>query len=169
MCIRDSLLMATKVDTEYTPALEKVDLITLINEVISKVQTKYPNAVFEKQFPPNEVTITGDKNGLISLTTNLLENAVKYSPKEQEIKIELSKEKGNILLKVADQGVGIPDTEKKKVFERFYRVGNEGTRTSKGTGLGLYIVDQVVKKHKGRISLEDNRPRGTVFRISLPG
>lgn len=165
----DNLLMATKVDTEYTPALENVDLKVMINEVISKVQNRYPNAIFEKQFSENEVTITGDKNGLISLTTNLLENAVKYSPKEQKIEVMLSKENGNIQLKVADQGVGIPDAEKKKVFDRFYRVGNEDTRKSKGTGLGLYIVGQIVKKHSGKISLKDNQPKGTVFDISLPG
>ncbi len=164
----DNLLMATKVDTEYTPALENVDLKAMVTEVIFKVQTKYPKAVFEKQFSDTSVSIKGDKNGLISLTTNLLENAVKYSPKEQKITIALSKENGNIQLKVADQGVGIPDAEKKKVFDRFYRIGNEDTRKSKGTGLGLYIVNQIVKKHKGKIVVADNLPKGTVFRISLP-
>ena len=165
----DNLLMATKVDTEYTPALEKLDLKSMINEVISKVQTKYPNAVFAKQFPSDAVSITGDKNGLISLMTNLLENAVKYSPKTPKIDLSLSKEKGSIQLKVADQGVGIPDAEKKKVFDRFYRIGNEDTRKSKGTGLGLYIVGQIVKKHGGKIDVVDNLPKGTVFEISLPG
>ena len=77
-------------------------------------------------------------------------------------------EKNKIQLEFADNGIGIPDKEKSKIFERFYRVGNEDTRRTKGTGLGLYIVNQIVLAHKGTIEVENNRPQGTIFTISLP-
>ena len=72
------------------------------------------------------------------------------------------------LFEVADNGTGIPTTEKRKIFEKFYRVGSEMTRKTKGTGLGLFIVAQIVKLHNGVISVADNAPKGTVFKIVLP-
>ena len=72
------------------------------------------------------------------------------------------------MLDVADQGFGISDKEKKKIFRKFYRIGNEDTRSTKGTGLGLYIVKEIVEAHQGRITVKDNQPRGTLFHITLP-
>jgi signal transduction histidine kinase len=73
-----------------------------------------------------------------------------------------------ILIKVADNGIGIPTPERKKVFERFYRVGTESVRKSKGTGLGLYLVKKLVDTYGGSISIHDNQPKGTIFDVSLP-
>jgi signal transduction histidine kinase len=72
------------------------------------------------------------------------------------------------LFKVADLGAGIPDAEKQKVFEKFYRVGDESKRTTKGTGLGLYLSTKIVKDHKGSVTIENNHPVGTVFKVILP-
>jgi signal transduction histidine kinase len=74
---------------------------------------------------------------------------------------------GEMFLSVSDRGIGILDADKKLVFEKFYRIGNEETRKAIGTGLGLYIVKQVVHAHGGRISLTDNKPQGTVFMLEL--
>ena len=71
-------------------------------------------------------------------------------------------------MQVADQGYGIPDGEKERIFTQFYRVGLEDTRQTKGTGLGLYIVDQIVAAHKGSIKVKDNSPRGTIFTVYFP-
>jgi signal transduction histidine kinase len=70
-------------------------------------------------------------------------------------------------LDFADNGIGIPDKEKKRIFEKFYRIGSEETRQTKGTGLGLFIVEQVVKAHNGHIQVLDNQPKGTIFRIVI--
>ena len=67
-----------------------------------------------------------------------------------------------------DQGIGISDKEKNKIFTKFYRIGNEETRKTKGTGLGLYIVKHIVNMHQGKIEVRDNHPTGTVFEIRLP-
>ena len=80
----------------------------------------------------------------------------------------MHQKKEQVWLEIADNGIGIADIEKKKVFERFYRIGNEDTRKTKGTGLGLYIVDQIVKAHQGTITIRDNRPQGTIFTVQLP-
>jgi signal transduction histidine kinase len=70
-------------------------------------------------------------------------------------------------LRIADQGKGIPDLEKNRIFEKFYRVGNEETRNNTGTGLGLFIVSQVLKAHHGKIEVSDNQPQGTVFTLVI--
>ena len=71
-------------------------------------------------------------------------------------------------MRIADEGSGIPDAEKKKIFNKFYRIGNEESRKSKGTGLGLYLTNKIVQQHKGSIAVRDNKPSGTIFEISLP-
>ena len=73
-----------------------------------------------------------------------------------------------IIIKVSDQGIGISDDEKSQVWRKFYRVGHEETRETKGTGLGLWIVQSVVTAHGGHISVEDNRPQGSIFSLILP-
>ena len=70
-----------------------------------------------------------------------------------------------IYLEVADHGIGISDNEKTRIFERFYRVGSEETRNTKGTGLGLFIVKQVLDKHQASIKVKDNRPAGSIFEV----
>jgi len=96
-----------------------------------------------------------------------LENALKYSPEQTPVVVSAEQAGGKFRFSVADQGQGIPDSEKQSVFEKFYRMGNEETRQSTGTGLGLYIVNQVLKAHGGRIRIADNLPKGTIFSIEL--
>ncbi|MFN6409214.1 MAG: sensor histidine kinase, partial [Bacteroidota bacterium] len=101
------------------------------------------------------------------LLNNLLENAIKYSPAQSIISVQLKKAGTQVLLEVADQGEGIPDTEKKKIFERFYRIGNEATRTTKGTGLGLYLCERIAHHHQATLLVRDNSPKGSVFRVNF--
>jgi signal transduction histidine kinase len=115
-----------------------------------------------------EVYIKGDPLALSSLLLNLLENAEKYSPENQPVTIELKLDRKNAVISVVDSGTGIPDSEKPKIFEKFYRVGNEETRNTKGTGLGLFIVKHIVNLHHGEIRVSDNKPAGTIFRVTLP-
>ena len=164
----DNLLLAAKVETAYQPVKEKIDLAQLFADIISKLRTKYPKVKFSLIQPSPLDPIKADKLGLSSIAFNLLENAIKYSNKESQVQVQLLQDNGTVQLKVADNGIGIPDTEKKHIFKRFYRVGNEDTRQTKGTGLGLYIVSEIVKAHNGKISVEDNKPSGTVFKIKLP-
>jgi signal transduction histidine kinase len=99
---------------------------------------------------------------------NLLENAIKYAPPGSPVTVSLSKTQKEVVLRVADLGPGVPDAEKQKIFGKFYRLGNEGTRKTKGTGLGLYLTRKIVTQHLGKIAVKDNQPQGSIFEICLP-
>jgi signal transduction histidine kinase len=90
---------------------------------------------------------------------------VKYSPKQSNIIFRLKKSSGVIDLSVIDEGPGIPEEEKKKIFERFYRMGNESVRKTKGTGLGLYLCRKIAEDHDATISVLNNPDKGSNFTI----
>ncbi len=164
----NDLLLAAKIETTYQPSKEPIPLTETVEDIISKLKIKFNTAVFKVDSLPDNIFIEGDRLGITSALINLIENALKYSPKPANIEILLRSNQQNIIIEVADQGLGISDREKKKVFEKFYRVGSEDTRKTKGTGLGLFIVNEIVKAHQGKIIILDNEPKGTRFRISLP-
>ena len=116
-------------------------------------------------------TVLGDPDELRTALLNLLDNAVKYSgPSEAHVVVELSAgEKEAFLVRVQDQGIGIPKDELKNVFERFHRIRNSATARVKGTGLGLFIVHSVAKRHKGRVYAESGGAGlGSTFTLQLP-
>lgn len=162
------LLLSAKLETAYQPHFEPLSISELLGELIAKLSTKHPNAKFFFEKNDEIPTIQGDKMGLTSVALNLLENAVKYGDSNPEITTMLSIKSDEIIWKVADNGIGISDKEKAHIFEKFYRVGSEETRTTKGTGLGLYIVKEIVGAHGGMIKVADNQPKGTKFEIVLP-
>lgn len=166
----NDLLLAAKVETAYTPFLEEINLTQFLQDIINRLQAKYSEVQFEFRQPDHPVIVSADRTGLTSVAVNLLENAVKYGSTQPRISTVLREDKSNqnIWLEFADNGIGIPNKDKAKIFERFYRVGSEDTRKTKGTGLGLYIVNQIILAHRGTIAVTDNRPQGTIFTISLP-
>jgi len=99
---------------------------------------------------------------------NLLENAVKYTKVDVLISLILKTEKNQIRICVIDEGEGIPDPEKSRIFDKFYRMGDETKRKTKGTGLGLYLSSKIVRDHQGSITVTDNKPHGAIFTIALP-
>ncbi len=164
----NNILLAARIEGSNNFKFEEVDMRDLVSEILDGLREKYPDVDFTLRQPEADVSIKCDKMGLTSVVLNLVENAVKYSPQEKEIEVNLYAEPENILLEVKDHGVGISEKEKKKIFDKFYRIGNENTRKSKGTGLGLYIVHEIVNAHKGEILVKDNTPKGTIFQVALP-
>jgi two-component system, OmpR family, phosphate regulon sensor histidine kinase PhoR len=163
----NNLLLSAKLESTYEPFFENINLQSVISEIIAKLKLRFPKASFllENEELPN---VTGDKQGIISVFNNLLENAAKYSNAKPVIYIQNSMDNNHYVFEIKDNGIGIPQNEKQRIFEKFYRVGNEDTRETKGTGLGLYIVNQIIKAHRGSIQVNDNQPNGTIFKISLP-
>jgi len=162
----NNLLFAAKLETAYQPHLQPIHLDELTTDLVDSLSEKFPNVIFTKNIQNEISSFEGDQNGMVSIITNLIENAVKYNFTEHpKIEINLVDQNEKITLEISDNGIGISDKEKKKIFERFYRVGNEDTRTTKGTGLGLYIVSQIVKAHQGKITVANNHPKGTIFKI----
>lgn len=164
----EDLLLSAKLDTQYTPNLEPLNLAELAGEWIARLRTKYPRIDFALRIEGEEFDVLADRYGMGSVLSNLLENAVKYLGDGRHVEVAICEGPEDVMIEVRDDGVGIPDAEKPHVMEKFYRVGNEDTRSTKGTGLGLYIVNEVVQAHRGKVSLRDNSPRGTVFSICLP-
>ncbi len=163
----EDLLLAARLEDNWKPHTEPVDLAALAREGVSSLQVRFPAARFHLQIPADLPPMLADKPGLGSVLHNLLENAVKYAPEGSTVILSAEHAHGKTILQVKDQGQGIPDGEKTAVFEKFYRVGNEETRKTSGTGLGLYIVQQVVRAHGGTIVIKDNVPRGTVFVVEI--
>ncbi|MFT5998976.1 MAG: two-component system phosphate regulon sensor histidine kinase PhoR [Neolewinella sp.] len=165
----NDLLLSAKLENAYDINEESLDLGELIHEAAERVAMKYKTATLHVDIAPDVGMVNGDRLGLTSVAVNLLENAAKYSQPTPVIHTSLQRGGARELIwEVSDNGMGIPDREKLRVFTKFYRVGNEDTRTTKGTGLGLFIVKQLVEKHGGQLELLDNEPQGTTFRIYLP-
>ena len=165
----NDLLLSAKLEDIYHLNPEPIDFGDIVQEAADRVALKYRGAKVNVDIEPDIPTVTGDLPGLTSVVVNLLENAAKYSQPQPVIHTSLQRGgDSEIVWTVADNGSGIPDREKRRVWTKFYRVGNEDTRTTKGTGLGLFIVKQIVDKHGGQIELSDNAPKGTVFKVYLP-
>ena len=163
----NNMLFASQIEGgQFKPARERFDLSELVEDTVRDYANRYSRK-FEQDIEP-EFKLTGDKVMIQMVISNLLENAVKYTPENLPINIILTTGEKYVTIQIIDLGCGIPDNEKKKVFNKFYRVGNEESRKSKGTGLGLYLTNKIVQQHKGRITVKDNSPNGSIFEITIP-
>ena len=164
----EDILLAAKIENGiHTFHLENFNLsdyiIELMNQTIESFHYKQ-RVVLEIE---PDIYMNIDRTNFPSIILNLFENAVKYSPENTTITVGLKKQHQKIILSFADQGGGVSDLEKTNIFRKFYRVGNEETRKTKGTGLGLYIVNYLVKKHNGTITVKNNSPEGSVFEVAF--
>jgi signal transduction histidine kinase len=164
----ENMLLASKIDNRsYSFPKDKFNLSVLVDSIVNRLQlTKCESnqQVIDAEIEP-KIQITGDKFALTSVVTNLIENAIKYSGPCEIVEVKLFSKDEKVFLQVADHGIGIADTEKNRIFDKFYRVGSEDTRNTKGTGLGLYIVKEVLEKHQASIKVKDNRPVGSIFEV----
>lgn len=165
----NNLLFTTKINTSYTYNLEPTDISNLTRQHGEKFRFQHPDAAFTMDITDNIHTLV-DRESYVSLLTNLLENAEKYTGTDKKINLSLQKsdQQNMAVLSVKDNGPGVSHPEKDKIFDQFYRSGAEETRKTKGTGLGLYIVKKIVQAHKGKVRILDNHPRGSIFEVSLP-
>ena len=161
----NNILTAAQIEQTYIFNLESHDLAVLLQQRIDRLRRIFPDREITSALPESLMYLI-DYEGMVKVVDNLLENAVKYSKKA--VNLSATTDKSHISIKVADSGIGIPDSEKNKIWDRFYRIGLEETRETRGTGLGLYIVKEIVTAHKGTITINDNRPNGSVFEIKLP-
>lgn len=162
----NNLLLASQMESRhFKSADERINLTDITGECVQAYEQRSKHQ-FAAQLEEDCFT-TGDRLLWKLAINNLLENAVKYSPAETQIAIALSHNDDDLVLSVADEGCGISDEEKGKVFRKFYRVGNESSRKTKGTGLGLYLTAKIIEQYKGAILVRDNNPRGTVFEITV--
>jgi|694.fasta_scaffold121840_2 signal transduction histidine kinase len=162
----ENMLLATRIENNsYSYPKELFDFSELVKSIYDRaIITSENTRNFQQQIEQN-ISIMGDRFALGSLINNILENAIKYSPNAALVQVQLYQQSNKIFFIVADQGVGIADSERQKIFQKFYRSGNELTRQNKGTGLGLFIVAQVAKNHQAKVVVSNNQPKGTIFEI----
>jgi PAS domain S-box-containing protein len=115
-----------------------------------------------------QVEIVGDQDRIVQLLTNLILNAIKYSPGANKVFITLRKEDGNAVFSIKDEGIGIDMSESEKIFQRFYRSSKNNVRTYPGFGIGLYVSLEIIKAHDGKIWVESRPGEGSVFYFSIP-
>jgi len=165
----EDILLSARLENAYQFHKQTIDFSTLLEKKVNHFINTYAERTFELSIDEPLPKIIGDEQALDFMVTNLIENAIKYSPDDEPVSLSLSQKNTHYLkLTVADRGIGISDREKRKVFDKFYRIGNEDTRKTKGTGLGLFIVKEIVKGHKGKIEITNNEKKGSVFSILLP-
>jgi signal transduction histidine kinase len=156
---------------KVAPSLEPLELNGLIQGIIGKARPglEARGARLSIDYSPEPLLVSIEENAFALIMNNLLDNAVKYSPElEKPIKVRLEQQADLILIHVEDQGMGIEEKERKQIFERFYRVGSELTRKSKGVGLGLHLVKSVTEAMNGWVKVEANKPRGSRFTLVFP-
>ena len=161
------LSMFEKKEIELRP--EPVNLLSLAEEVAAslKLQLEKRGAVVQIS-SKGDTTISGDKLHLLSVLFNLVDNALKYSNTAPHVDIKLKETSHEVIVEVADNGIGIPPEYRDKIFEKFFRVPHGDTHDAKGYGLGLSYAAQVIQRHGGSISLAENEGGGTRFTIHLP-
>lgn len=145
------------------------DLIQTVNNVCEPFteQAERQNIRFTFKTDVDKLIIAFDSDKMSKTVINLISNAFKYTPDGGEITVSVGETDGNAVITVADTGQGISDADKTKVFERFYQTGTNDPSVA-GSGIGLSLVQEYVKLHQGEVTVEDNHPCGTVFRVTFP-
>lgn len=163
----NNMLLSSQIDAGgYRVTLEDTNISELIGKCVDDFITRYPQQKIEADITP-DIFINGDRLLLQMLTNNLIDNAIKYGPKELPVSVSVAEANHKIIFQVKDLGRGIAAEEKEKIFTKFYRIGNAATKAAKGTGLGLYLTKKVAKQHNANISVTDNNPSGAIFTVIL--
>ncbi|MEE9501096.1 MAG: ATP-binding protein, partial [Candidatus Aminicenantaceae bacterium] len=147
-----------------------VDLNTLLRSIVSTIQDRMGHDGFtiETEIAKTLSSIIGDASAITQAVNNLIDNAVKYSGDSKKVVVRAFNDEESVVVQVIDFGLGIKKDEMGKIFDRFYRGGDELTRMVKGSGLGLTLVKQIIEAHKGIIQVESEPEKGSVFAMKLP-
>jgi signal transduction histidine kinase/putative methionine-R-sulfoxide reductase with GAF domain len=168
--IERMLLLARLEDGAVPAQMSPLDLRTVVTEAIDRVrpQVNLKQGAVEVALDQEPLRVVGDPERLATAVDNLLQNAVKFSPGPPEIKVIGSRNDGRVSLVVKDNGIGIPESAKRRLFEKFYRVNDPELHNVAGTGIGLYLVRQVVEGHGGHVTVDSRPGEGSSFEIELP-
>ncbi len=168
--VNDLLMLSSLEDENASLYIEEINLADMLENTHMVLRHKLEKSGLSliKEFESHSIVIEGDRYRLEQLTINLLDNAIKYTEKGS-ITIKLKKTENNrVELAIKDTGIGIPEKDIPRIFERFYVVDKSRSRKSGGTGLGLSIIKHIVALHKGTISIKSKEGDGTEFKVTLP-
>lgn len=165
--LTNNILIASQLEGGgYAFTRDDLNLSDLFRDCIQDFIQRFPDREFNSSIEA-DTEVKGDPLLLQLLINNLLENAIKYSPRQKTIQAILKRVAGKPVLQIIDEGEGIPDAEKKNIFDKFYRIGNEATRRAQGTGLGLYLCKKIAADHNADISVTNNTPSGSIFTVEF--
>lgn len=165
--LTNNILISSQLEGgRYSFSKEDLDLSDLLKDCLQDFRNRFPDRIFIGEVEA-DADVKGDAMLLQILINNLLENAIKYAPRESPIKATLVNEGKLVRLNISDEGPGIPEEERKKIFQKFYRIGNESTRKTQGTGLGLYLCSKIAHDHNADISVTNNNPHGANFAVTF--
>jgi two-component system sensor histidine kinase SenX3 len=167
--IIEDLLDLSRIEGESPDRVEVLDLAGLAAQVVERVLPIAEQRGISIRVEANSgVHIEASRNQMVSMMRNLVENAVKYSDDGGKVTVSLRSDDGGVRFEVSDDGIGVPERDIERVFERFYRVDRARTRETGGTGLGLSIVRNVVLAHGGQVDLSSTEGSGTTVLVRLP-
>jgi signal transduction histidine kinase len=167
--LSEKILLAARLEELRLPlGKEAIDLTGLLRTMAERAQQGYGREHVINASIPDGLKLTGDAEALRTIVGNLLENACKYAGPGTTITLACEQDHHGVLLTVADEGPGIAPEDRARIFDRFYRGGQEETRTAKGTGLGLFIVQRLVNELGGRVEHRPREPHGAIFAVQLP-
>lgn len=166
----ENLLAASKLQADGLRLTQvgDVDMRRLADRSVERFRTQSTLHTLGVDFPSNFPTIHGDETRLRQVLDNLLSNAIKYSPRGGNIVVRGVYDDQTVSICVSDQGVGLPQDEQDRIFERFYRVESTLSRSTQGTGLGLYLARAIVEAHGGTIRVQSEPGKGSTFTFTLP-
>jgi PAS domain S-box-containing protein len=168
--ITEEVLIASRLDRDELPiARERVDVAEVAAETAEHLRSSLPEAIqLELELEPGLPPASADRDRLQQVLVNLLDNAVKYSPEGGQVTLALSGATDAVRLAVTDTGLGVPAAEQQRIFEKFYRLDTHLTRAGGGTGLGLYITRELVRRMGGTITVRSELGAGSTFTVELP-
>lgn len=167
--LAEQVLLASRLDEHAgTPQLAEVDAVQLLGKMIGEARATYARGHRLAVRMPEELHLRTDAHYLRTVATNLLENACKYSPQGSEVAFSMERVPQGVRVQVQDQGTGVAEEDLPRIFNKFYRGGNEGTRVAKGTGLGLFIVRRLMEDLGGRIEYRRSSSGGSTFTALFP-
>jgi len=167
--IVDQILLAGQLDADAVNLEpDEFDPTTLASAVIESASMHLPEGISLRLSANGTRRVVCDQDKLRQVLTNLIDNAVKYSPDGGNVEIRLGTENGECLIEVEDEGLGIPSSELERIFEKFYRLDPQQTRGVGGSGLGLYICRELVERMNGRLEVDSEPGKGSRFTVALP-
>lgn len=166
----DDILLLSFIENNDKMSLDKVSIYEVFKEVYEMISymAKSKNISLDYEFNNKEIIILSNRDYIKQVFLNLVDNAIKYTPENRSIKVEVKKEKDIITIKVIDEGLGIPKEDIDRIFERFYRVDKARSRDVGGTGLGLAITKHIVKSLDGSITVNSELNKGSEFIVTIP-
>ncbi len=164
----EDLLLLARLDARRPLAADTVDLVAVADDVVHAAQAREPERDIALDAEPGTVELTGDRDRLHQVVTNLVSNALRHTPGDATVRVRVAAEPGAAVVAVADTGDGMEPDEAARVFERFYRTDSSRSRGSGGAGLGLSIVHGIVERHGGAVTVDTAPGRGATFTVRLP-